>query len=434
MQDSEGISSFENRAMKNQYVNSMAASSKSNRISSMKFIISFISFIAIANSSIGQIEEYVDFLQNPQLSAKNYILRQFEEHDMVILCERDHNELTQYDLYLDVIADPWFLKNVSNIFTETGSYSIRDQIYSYIHTKYENDTSREADLITICQNVNFYSSWHNYNYYYFLDQINIINSETNSTGKINLFPSDFEFNWEEIKTAEDYTNWRKTVVWVNDRDSIMAEHIIEQYEQQVTNFGKQKCLVILNNRHAFSKYVKNKEKDLIIPCTAAILMDKYDERATNIFVHNMGATSRIIDNKAWNPEPEPTPIQYGKWDAAFKILGYESIGFDFANSPFGEDSFDYWPFDSTDLRYKDYFAGYVYFLSLEKFKIVEGIPNYFKYNDFRRELVRRDQIFSESYNINKRGLSWYDRYDRIRLSKVYGINKSREIVNQWLKE
>lgn len=399
----------------------------------MKFIIAFLVFVIISNNGIGQIEDYVNFLQKPHLSAKNYILKQLEEHDIVILCERDHPELTQYDLYLDVIADPWFVQNVSNVFTETGSYSIRDQINDFIHTKYENDIAREADLITICQNINFYPSWDNYNYYYFLDQINTINSGSSTTERINIFPSDLEFDWKEIESTEDYTNWLKNVLWANDRDSLMAKHIIEQYEYQAKENGKKKCLVILNNRHAFSKYVRNDERDLIVPCTGAILINRYKDRATNIFIHNMGSTKVIVDDKSWNNETEAMPIQQGKWDASFKVLGYESIGFDFVNSPFGEDNFDYWPFDETELKYKDYFDGYVYYLSLEKFKIVEGIPNYLKYNDFRNELIRRDIIFSESYNRDIPELSWYDRYDRIRIKQVYGITNSRAIVNKWLK-
>lgn len=398
----------------------------------MRFLIAFLVFMVVSNKGICQIEEYVDYLQKQHLSAKNYILKQFEEHDIVILCDRGHNELTQYDLFLDVIADPWFVKNVSNVFTETGSYSIRDQINGFLHTIYENDTAKEADLITICQNFDHYASLNNYCFYFFLDQINIINSDTSTIHKISLFPSDFEFNWEEINSTEDYSNWRKNVLWVNDRDSVMAEHIIEQYEKQVSLYGKKKCLAILNYRHAFSKFVRNAERNLIVPCTGAILMDKYKDRATNILIHSMGKSQTIVDNKPWNFEYQQTPIQQGKWDAAFKVLGYESMGFNFDCSPFGEDYFDYWPFDKTELKYKDYFDGYVYFLSIEKFKHIEGIPNYFKYNDFKPELIRRNNIYNESYGREYRKLSWFDRYDKLRIYRVYGITKYREAMKLWL--
>jgi hypothetical protein len=36
-----------------------------------------------------------------------------------------------------------------------------------------------------------------------------------------------------------------------------------------------------------------------------------------------------------------TALQDGKWDAAFAVLGYPSLGFDFQGSPFGSDEFDY---------------------------------------------------------------------------------------------
>lgn len=390
-------------------------------------------FVSVFNVISGQIDEYIDFLQKPQLSAKNYILKQFENHDMVILCERDHNELTQYDLYLDVISDPWFIKNVTNVFIETGSYSNRDAINKFLHTRYDDYEAKESDLIRICQNVGFYPSWNNFNYYFFLDQINTINCTFESTERINLFPSDFEFDWEKINSAEDYTNWRKDAFWVNDRDSLMANHIIIQYERQIEKHGKEKCLVILNYRHAFSRFVRNEARNLLIPCTGAILKDKYGGRVVNVLVHNMGTTKRIIDDKPWNNELEPVPIQQGKWDAAFRILGYESIGFDFTNSPFGEDKFDFWALEETELTYKDYFDGYVYFLSLEKLKVVEGIPHLFDYNDFKEELYRRDLIFSESYDRDQPDASKYDGYDQIRIKQVYGIDNSRRLIHQWIE-
>lgn len=122
----------------------------------MKKIIVLLTFTIVLNITYGQTEKYVSYLQKPHLSAKNYIIGLFKKYDMVILCERAHAELTQYDLYLDVISDPWFVKNVGNVFTETGSISNRESINNFIHTKYEHDSIKEPDLIKICQNVNFY--------------------------------------------------------------------------------------------------------------------------------------------------------------------------------------------------------------------------------------------------------------------------------------
>jgi len=48
------------------------------------------------------------------------------------------------------------------------------------------------------------------------------------------------------------------------------------------------------------------------------------------------------------------PLQHGKWDRAFEIEGNPNIGFDFKNSPFGEDPFDaYFGVCPAGLKYRD---------------------------------------------------------------------------------
>ena len=63
------------------------------------------------NSNL-HIEAYTTFLQGEHPSAKDYILGLFARYDIVILCERDHREMTQYELILDILADKRFIKEV----------------------------------------------------------------------------------------------------------------------------------------------------------------------------------------------------------------------------------------------------------------------------------------------------------------------------------
>ena len=51
-------------------------------------------------------EQYLAFLKDQNDSAKEYVLNLFNEYDMVILCERNHKEFTQYELFRDIIKDP----------------------------------------------------------------------------------------------------------------------------------------------------------------------------------------------------------------------------------------------------------------------------------------------------------------------------------------
>ena len=44
------------------------------------------------------ITKYVNFLETQNTSAKDYVLELFKKFDVVVLCERNHGEMTQYDL------------------------------------------------------------------------------------------------------------------------------------------------------------------------------------------------------------------------------------------------------------------------------------------------------------------------------------------------
>ena len=55
-----------------------------------------------------EISPYIKFLEQQNTSAKDYILDLFKKYDIVILCERDHRDATQYDLIYDIVSSPHF--------------------------------------------------------------------------------------------------------------------------------------------------------------------------------------------------------------------------------------------------------------------------------------------------------------------------------------
>ena len=80
-----------------------------------------------------KIDKYIDFLKKNNSSAKDYVLDLFKKNDLVILCERDHRENTQYDFISDLISDPRFVKNVGNVFTEIGMSNLNPELNNFIH-------------------------------------------------------------------------------------------------------------------------------------------------------------------------------------------------------------------------------------------------------------------------------------------------------------
>ena len=50
----------------------------------------------------GSLAPYVSFIERQELSDKDYILCLLNRYDIVVLCERKHNELTQYESLPDL--------------------------------------------------------------------------------------------------------------------------------------------------------------------------------------------------------------------------------------------------------------------------------------------------------------------------------------------
>jgi hypothetical protein len=81
-----------------------------------------------------ELNPYVNFLRTQNVSAKDYILGLFKTKDIVMLCERDHRDTTQYDLYLSLISDKRFIAEVGNVFTEIGTSTLNPRTNAFLHT------------------------------------------------------------------------------------------------------------------------------------------------------------------------------------------------------------------------------------------------------------------------------------------------------------
>ena len=68
-----------------------------------------VSVLAQTNPGVSP---YRAFVKTQHQSAKEYLLGLFDRHDVVIICERFHGELTQYDLLGELIADRRFYSRV----------------------------------------------------------------------------------------------------------------------------------------------------------------------------------------------------------------------------------------------------------------------------------------------------------------------------------
>jgi hypothetical protein len=83
---------------------------------------------AQSNCEDSKFDKYVSFLNTQNTSAKDYVLQLFEKYNIVILCERDHRDMTQYNLIYDIVSDERFLGG--NIFIPHCSFPPKNQQFS----------------------------------------------------------------------------------------------------------------------------------------------------------------------------------------------------------------------------------------------------------------------------------------------------------------
>lgn len=348
----------------------------------MNHILFILVFTIFGNSVFAQgnsvdiqrIQNYVRFLDSTEYSAKEYILKQFEKYDIVILAERYHTEETQYQLINDVIKDKYFISNVGNICIEIGSENLSDSLNNFL--KYYDSDLQEGinKLFDFQRDISFYPLWNRENYHDFLKNILCLNMSLEPDNRIHLFLCDRPFDWSMIKNKKD---WEKAIN--NDRDSLMARNISKHYES-IKKTSRKKLLVILNEAHAI---------------TNPGWTDMWQKRAGQYLAEKYGReniASICINSVKTNMNDEDELIQEGYWDAAFSIVEKNDLGFNFKGSPFGTDTFDYAIGKNNDLfQYKNIFTGFVFYKPLEQHKLSIGVNNIVT-DDFRDEFLRRIKI------------------------------------------
>lgn len=324
------------------------------------------------------ISTYNSFLSGEDRSAKDYILSLFDNHDIVVICERTHTEMTQYDLLESIISDERFIKNVGNVFVEIGTSKLNPGLNRFLHTRGLSEREVAERIIGFQRNASMWPIWAESNYFKFYSAIYELNNLLSDDDQISVYPSDVPFVWTETD-AGNITDLKPMLA---ARDSIIASQIITTFSsiKRSTRPGK-KALVIMNFRHAFNgafpmpggKTLHN---------VGWYLFNRYGDKVANV----------LLNTVVYAQDGKIGLVQNGKWDAAFSKTGKESVGFNFREAPFGKDSLDLWPLNNP-FTYEDVFTGVAFYLPVEKHVLAEGIPGLID-PSFTKELLRRVHLIS----------------------------------------
>ena len=316
------------------------------------------------------LKKYTDFLTGQHLNPKEYVFELFKTNDVVILCEASHQESTAWELISDIVLDKRFINNVGNIFTEYGAVSKQSKVDSLLNAKFANDTLLEKSLAGLMH----YRGPH---FFYFLKNISLLNNSLPDSLKIHEYFTDLD-------SENEYFPGNISLNEKVDRDSIMAYIIINKFKDIQKNDYCKKCLVITNYRHAFGSTKKDGREINTFDSESSFLFKSFPSKTANVMLNSLALTTSVIiptdKFMVYNA------IQYGKWDRAFEENKNRPIGFDFKGSPFGKDTFDYFPYsyyfpNATNLKYEDVFTGFIFNKPIHEWEI----DNYYPFREYGAE-------------------------------------------------
>lgn len=327
-------------------------------------------------------KEQVSFLKAQNQSAVDYIFELFEDKDIVILCESNHREITQWDFISEIVHDERFSQDIGHVFTEYGASSKQEQVDSFLKAKFANDTilSQKTAELALYMNAGFFN---------FMKNLNILNGSLPDSLKIHEYFTDFDKFHEYIITSETPSRL--------NRDSIMASIVINKYRQLQGTERRRKCLVITNTRHAYGKVTKDGEElNEFRGNEARYIFKEFPNKTANILINCMAKSNYMLE----------IPIHHGEWDRAFEEIGNKNLGFNFKDSPFGQNRFDLAPWIKVDVKYQDVFTGFVFVTPTKDWKFNSYYPfRQYVANEEYKEKVKNGLLSSEyipvSFNYNK---------------------------------
>jgi len=378
------------------------------------------------------IEKYVRFVETQKQTPTDYIMGLFAKYDIVVLCERAHPETTQYDMICELARDQRFQQQVGHIFTECGSVSLRPVVEELLTNDQLSEEQAQQKLRAIYRNFNFQVVWDKTNSYDFLQRISQLNRTLPKESRVHIWPCDVASDWSKI-TKDNYGRIEQLL---GQRDKIMADNIVTKFSEIQKASGRQKkALVIMNFRHAFPHLrlglggeVKNIEN------MTGFLMAAYPGKVANVMINGTG----LLIGQRGNPMGA-TAIQNGQWDAAFAVAGNPNRGFDFKGSPFGADSFDYFPFPiPLNYTYQDVFTGFVFYKPLGEHRMSFGVAGLLD-PAFTAELVRRCQITGRTDSVEELTKQVQQWVATVRVSgyddkEIFPKNDCAQKIQQWLKK
>ena len=393
-----------------------------------RFILIF-SILALNLFGQTKVVELTECLKKNSCDPKEYVLNLFKTNDIIIIGERNRNDTTQYDLLLEILSDKRFIEEVGHVYTEVGCENRTEWTNTVLKASYDTKAEFEKNLIRLYRELDCNPLWEKYNLYKYLKGIYNINKNLDEKKKITIGLTDLAFDWGGMNRKKYQAFENISYARYRSRDSIMAVNFIGQYEKQEPINGKRKALLIQSFPHAINmNLLPNGVK---YKSTGSYVVEKYRDNVKIVAFNSMyfgrynSSDYSLVDD--------------GRWDAAFKLTSCEPVGFDVAETPFGETEFE--EAYGVSKKYQEIVDGIIFYEPFYEFRLTIGIPNVVD-NEFSKELVKRFAITEASF-FNRLGLrllkfhfkkiykNYYNNVRSFKRSKEEGLI---EQMNKWIEK
>lgn len=300
----------------------------------------------IANTPTS-VEPFVEYISTITTSPEAYLLDKLGKHRVVINGEY-HRRKVSWDMLKRLIAHPDFANVCGTIFMELPSWK-----QNTMNTFLSSDTLCVERIYEILREEQPLG-WPDRGEMEFLCELYKLNKLLSADKRIRVILADYQVPYSELRRAEDA---RET----EDRNTHMAE-VISDYV--MSSLDSRNCLFLVGCAHVYKSEangIASTPRGMKAARTAgAQLSQKFGiNNVFTVFQHVLPG-----DNSGRNK----APIRGGIFDAAFEANDNRAIGFDLAESPFGNEPFDgiheiKWL--SVTGTYSDNYDGYLFLHKLE---------------------------------------------------------------------
>jgi hypothetical protein len=300
-------------------------------------------------------------------------MKLFENHDIVVLCERIHPEYTQWELFSRIILNDTFADKIGNIGTEFGRANEQARLDSLMNIHFENEEERKQSFASLVrENGGLWPLWANTNIFDFAVNLSKFNENKNQN-KVNWF---FLSDTAEWKNVHNTTDWEKVFYKNTEAEHDMAYRVINLQNRLLHAGDKHKMLLILNTAHAY-----NNGSDM----AAYYLHAYYQSNIAFVWLNNFGYAGKKMQL-----------FRQGWLDAAAQQVNNNSWALPFDNTIIGEEHFALLPnSDHNHLKMKEVFDGMIYHAYPRQQYCKIGYP--YILANYKDTLFKRCALLGENY-------------------------------------